>query len=292
MHHKCEGQEPETNLTDLLKWEYMMKCSILFVLVLLPGMVFAETGRESKVLELPVAGINILRIQCGAGYLNVNGIEDFNKIEVNANIFIEGLDTEDLRSFIENNLLLDLKKRGNRAVLRAMFLSSSRFRPSEAKIDLFIRAPMRMGIRIDDGSGPINVSRFTGNLEIDDGTGSIMIRDIIGKVRIGDRSGPINVEGIEGNVQVKDGSGSIDITKVLGDVNIMDGSGSIMIQDIEGHVKVSDGSGSIEVHDISKNVSILEKDSGEISLEGVAGKIIRRDLNAPDEESEISDDVE
>jgi hypothetical protein len=72
-------------------------------------------------------------------------------------------------------------------------------------------------------------------------------------------------------------------------VSVVDGFGSITIQDIGGHVKVWDGSGSIEIHDITKNVSILESDSGEISIEGVKGTIIRRDMNAPDEEIDTND---
>jgi hypothetical protein len=269
-----------------------MRYSSLLILIFLPALAFAAAGQETKDLELSAGGINTLLIQSGAGYLNLNGIGNLNEIEVTANILVEGLNTEDLRSFLENNLLLDLKKKGKNAVLRAVFLRSSRFRPSEAKIDLFVRVPKRMNVKIDDRSGPIHASGFTGNLEVYDGSGSIAIRDIMGRVRIWDASGPVKVETIIGNVDVRDGSGSIDINFIKGDVNVTDTSGSITIQDVEGHVKVLDGSGSVDIHDISKNVSILESYSGEISIEGVKGKITRRDMNAPDEEIDTNDDVE
>ncbi len=266
-----------------------MRYSILLVLILLPALAFPAAGQETKELELSAGGINTLLIQGGAGYLNLNGTGNLNEIEVTANILIEGLNPEDLRSFLENNLLLDLKKKGKRAVLRAVFLKSSRFKPSEAKIDLFIRAPKQIDIKIDDASGPVHGRGFTGNFEVYDGSGNIVIRDIMGRVRIWDASGPINVETITGNVDVRDGSGSIDINVIKGDVNVTDTSGSITIQDVDGYVRVSDGSGSIEIHDISKSVSILESDSGEISIEGVKGRIIRRDTNAPGEEIDTND---
>ena len=269
-----------------------MRYLLLIFLVLLPATAFSAVRQEKKELELPTVGISLLRIQSGAGSLIVKGIEGLDKIEVTADILVQDLEAADLESYFENNILLDLKKRGNKAVLLAEFLRSSRFKPNEAKIDLFVRVPRKMNLRIDDGSGPLLVSGFDGNVEIDDGSGSINIREITGKVRIGDGSGPMTVETIKGDVDVRDGSGSIAINTVVGNVSVFDASGGMTIQDIDGYVKVSDGSGSIAIHDVTKNVSILASDSGEIDIEGVKGKIIRRDENAPERETEPFDDVE
>jgi hypothetical protein len=269
-----------------------MRYFALIFLVLLPVTAFAAVKQETRELELPAAGINILRIQCGAGGLILRGIEGLDKIEVSADILVQDLQAEDLKAYFENNVLLDLIKRGKKAVLLAEFLRSSRIKPLEARIDLLVRVPRNMTVRIDDGSGPVHASGFHGNFEIDDGSGTITIRDITGKVRVGDTSGPVTVEAIIGNVDIKDGSGSIDINSVAGNVSVVDASGSITIQDVDGYVKVSDGSGSIDIHDVSKNVTILESDSGEINIEGVKGRIIRRDENASEIETEPFDDVE
>ena len=269
-----------------------MRYFTLIFLVLLPVTAFGAVKQETREIVLPAAGINILRIQCGAGGLILRGIEGLDKIEVSADILVQDLQAEDLESYFENNVLLDLKKRGSKAVLLAEFLRSSRFSPLEARIDLLVRVPKKINIRIDDGSGPVHVSGFLGNVEIDDGSGSMTIRDITGKVRIGDGSGPITVEAVRGNVDVKDGSGGMVINTVVGNVSVVDASGGITIQDVDGYVKVRDGSGAIDIHDISKNVTILESDSGEINIEGVKGRIIRRDENAPEREVEPFDDVE
>jgi len=266
-----------------------MRYSIFFVLILLPVITFADTKREMKGLELHDQGINTLVIKCGDGSLNLRGIDGHDKIRVTAQIIVEGLDEKDLNTFFRKYLLLHLEKLGTKAVLRGVFIRSTHLNPQEAKIDITVQVPRNLNVKIDDGSGPISVDDLFGDLEIDDGSGSIKIENIVGDVRVLDTSGTIEIEGLKGNVYVRDGSGGLDINLIEGDVSVIDTSGNITIQDVEGYVKVSDGSGSIVIHDISKDVSILESDSGEISIEGVRGTVIRRDMNTPDEEIDTND---
>jgi hypothetical protein len=276
-------------LTDTLKRECVMRYSIFFVLILLPVITFADTRREMKDLELPARGIDTLVIKCGAGFLHLRGFDGQDKIQVVSEVLVEGLDEKDLNTFFRKNLLLHLEQQGTKAVLRGVFIRPTHINPQEAKIDITVRVPRNLNVKIDDDSGPISVNDLFGDLEIDDGSGSIKIENIIGDVRVVDTSGTIEIEELKGNVYVRDGSGRIDINLIEGDVSVVDGFGSITIQDIGGHVKVWDGSGSIDIHDITKDVSILESDSGEISIEGVKGTIIRRDINAPDEEIDKND---
>lgn len=266
-----------------------MRYSIFLVLILLPVIAFAGTRREMKDLELSARGIDTLVIKCGAGSLNLKGMDGNDKIRVAAEILVEGLDEKDLNTFFRKNLLLHLEKQGTKAVLRGVFIRSTLLNPSEAKINMTVRVPITLNVKIDDNSGPISVNDLFGDLEIDDGSGSIKIENIVGNVKVVDTSGTIEIEELTGKVFVKDGSGGIAINVIEGDVSIVDGFGSITVQDIGGYVKVWDGSGSIDIHDVSKDVSILESDSGEISIEGVKGAIIRRDTNTPDEENDTND---
>jgi hypothetical protein len=61
-------------------------------------------------------------------------------------------------------------------------------------------------------------------------------------------------------------------------VQVKDGSGSIMIGAVDGNVSVSDSSGSIDVQSIKKDVLIVirEGGSGEVTVEGVKGKVTIR----------------
>jgi hypothetical protein len=86
-----------------------MRYIILVFLVLLPVTTFAEVKQETRDLELPAVGINILRIQCGAGSLILRGVEGIDKIEVSADIMVQGLQPENLESYFENNVLLALQ---------------------------------------------------------------------------------------------------------------------------------------------------------------------------------------
>ena len=266
-----------------------MRYSIFLVSILLPIIAFAGTKREMKDLELSSQGIDTLVIKCGAGSLHLRGFDEQDKIRVTAQIIVEGLDEKDLNTFFRKNLLLHLERKETQAVLRSIFIRPTHMNPQDAKIDMTVRVPRNMNVKIDDNSGPISVSDLFGDLEIDDGSGSIKIENIVGDVKVVDTSGTIEIEELTGNVHVQDGSGELDINLIEGDVSVVDGFGSITIQDIGGHVKIWDGSGSIVIHDISKDVSILESDSGEISIEGVRGTVIRRDMNTPDEEIDTND---
>lgn len=132
-------------------------------------------------------------------------------------------------------------------------------------------------VTIRDSSGEISIREHAGNLRIYDSSGAIDIRDVQGDVTIpGDSSGDIEIEDVQGLVTVEsDSSGDIEIEHVTGDVLVgRDGSGSIEIGNINGRVEImSDGSGSVDVTEISGDFSVMNKGSGEIRHRGVQGQV-------------------
>jgi hypothetical protein len=171
-----EGQEEAINLTVASMGRCIMRYPIIFVLILLPGLTLAETRREMKDLQLPSQGIDTLVIKCGAGSLNLRGIDGHSKIQVVSQILVDGLEGEDLDTFFRKNLLLHLEQQGTKAVLRSVFVRPTHINPREAKIDTTLRVPRNLNVKIDDNSGPISVNDLSGDLEVDDGSGSIKIK--------------------------------------------------------------------------------------------------------------------
>ncbi len=53
---------------------------------------FALAVQEVKTLTLPSEGIVRLEINCGAGFLNVKGVEGLQSVEVKAEIYARGVD--------------------------------------------------------------------------------------------------------------------------------------------------------------------------------------------------------
>lgn len=234
--------------------------ALLAILIFSVSCVYSfETSYETtKNLNLSVEGIDTFEIDSGAGSLEIRGIDGLEEIEVTAEIIVKGKSEKRREEFIEKNMKLSLKKKGNKAILVSGFKESSLFSSFRQKvINLTVKMPKNLDLDIDDGSGGINIEDLTGDLKVDDGSGSI------------------DIENIKGNVNIHDGSGDIEVRDVSGDVSVNDGSGSIHVQYVEGSVTVSDGSGSISVNDVEKDVHIKNDGSGSVNIENVKGRVIK-----------------
>lgn len=211
-----------------------------------------------KKLRLSADGIEKLEIDCGAGYLYLTGDDSLESIEVEAEIVVKGKGERDTERYIEENLELELKKRGSRAVLVSKFKNGRFWENFRSRvINLKVRTPKNMNLYIDDGSGEMRVEQIIGRVEIDDG------------------SGEIHISGIQGDVSIDDGSGTIDVTDVFGNLHIDDGSGTIEVRGIDQNVRVDDGSGSIYIDGVGGDVIIEDDGSGSLRIKNVKGKVIR-----------------
>lgn len=230
---------------------------ILIVLMSLSLAALAGADKTEK-LNLAAGGIDKLEVDCGSGSLSISGKAGLDEIRVIAEIELDGVREGDVDDFIDRNVTLRLEKRGNRAFLESK-VDNSFFSNRNAVINLTVEVPQPMALDINDGSG------------------SIEIRDIEGDVILDDGSGSLTIERVRGRVEVEDGSGSIEIDDVEGDLEVDDGSGSLTIRRITGSVEVTDGSGSITIDTVSKDVYIRESGSGGMSIDNVSGKVRKRD---------------
>ncbi len=195
--------------------------------------------QETRELELSVSPGGELTIEAGAGPLTVQG-DDGDAIRVEAGIYQRSAN-DDYRLVLEAD-----GEDGARLVAEA---ASSMFGSSDY-IDLSVRVPRSMNLRIDDGSGSIRITSIAGDVEIEDGSGSITAEELGGDVRVEDGSGSISIEEVAGDVTIDDGSGSIDVRSVGGTVTVSDGSGSITVENAGDFQLEEDGSGSVDLKDI------------------------------------------
>ncbi len=239
-----------------------MRSSFLFLLLALALPAHADWAdydyQEERELALDAGGVKALRVDAGAGSLSIRGVDGSDRIEVRATVLVSGADGDKARKFIEDRMVLALDRSGNRAKLVADFKDSMGFGKSGA-IALDIRMPKGIDLDIDDGSGSIEVRDTEGALQINDGSGSISARNVT-------------------DVRIDDGSGSIELADASGDVHIDDGSGSIKVNRVAGSIVVDDGSGSINVADVQGNFSVVDAGSGSVNYRDVAG-----DVNLPND---------
>lgn len=253
-------------------------CSIFFL-----NVIFADEYIEEKTLSLSTEGIEILNIDCGAGFLKVKGIDGLKNIEVQAEIILKRVDKEEAQEIIEKYLKLSLEKKREKAFLKAGFDYSGSFfdrlfgENPQALINLTVSIPKRMNLNVDDGSGFVDIRDVEGEVDLDDGSGEILMEYIKGDVNVEDGSGELELIEIEGNVEIDDGSGELVLKNITGDVNIDDGSGELTVENINGNIRVEDGSGSINIDGVSGDVIILDDGSGGVSINNVSGKVVRND---------------
>jgi hypothetical protein len=210
---------------------------------------------EVRDLELDATGVSDFFVDAGAGSMTVTGDSGATSITVTATIQVDKGDEEKAREFIARRLTLTLDRDGDSAILQSFFKSGF-WGSTDGLVKLEIVMPSGIALRIDDGSGSIVIKDIGADVEIDDGSGSLKVYNV-GAVDIDDGSGSILVENASGDVVIIDGSGSITINKVGGSVRIDDGSGSINVRDVEKDLIVEeDGSGGVSVADVRGNVEL------------------------------------
>lgn len=224
-------------------------------------------GIERRI-ELDASASDLLRLRAGSGALAVRGREGLGRVEA------VGLACASDEALLDG-LTLSMKRGDGGIVLSAHYPhSGGGWGGGEyARIDLAVEVPLGMPVDLDDSSGSLTVSG-TGDLRIDDSSGSIHVQDVLGAVLIDDSSGEIELRGVSGDVSVDDGSGEIDLREIGGSVTIRDGSGSMSVVGVGSDVVVErDGSGSIEVRDVRGDFSVLADGSGSIRHSGVTGAV-------------------
>lgn len=229
-----------------------MRIAILIVAVFSSGVALAGDYSEVREFAVDAGGATRLVIDAGQGSLRVRGEPGIDQVSVAATITVPDASESKARKSIERNLRLSLERGGDTVRLDSYF--DQRLWSKEGWIDLEVRMPSAMALRVDDGSGSIDIADIDGDIDIDDGSGSIDISNV-------------------GNVDIDDGSGSIVVTGSRGDVFVEDGSGSIDVRRIEGSVTIDDGSGGIRVGDVSGDLVVIDAGSGGLDFDNVRGRI-------------------
>lgn len=250
---------------------------LLVCLIFASALSSAHAAEKRETLALDAAGVSALRIECGAGYLKVQGSEEAKQVEVVATLHVQGIADDGIAGFRKEHVVLTLEKTGGKAVLVAKidekFRLEKLFGSYEAYIDLDVHLPRRLGLAIEDGSGNLSVRDMANGLELQDGSGDVSVEAVSGPVKIDDGSGSLRLAHLEGNVKIEDGSGDIELQDAGGDVSIDDGSGEIDLRGVRGSVTIDDGSGAIVIDGVDGDVTIDEAGSGGVEIRNVKGRV-------------------
>ncbi|MCS6179593.1 DUF4097 domain-containing protein [Shewanella baltica] len=219
-----------------------------------------DLDHQQRELTLDSQDLQGLIAETGAGSLEIIGVGGLTQIKLVADIY----------SNDDSKVILTLEKKANKAKLKADFEQSG-FNNYSPYIDLKLQVPANLALDIDDGSGAILISKMTADINVKDGSGELIINGG-NNVSIDDGSGDIEVSQINGNLTIDDGSGAIKVTDVRGNIAIDDGSGNIEVANVQSPVTITDGSGDINVFN-TKGLTILAAGSGDVKFNKIDGPV-------------------
>lgn len=200
-------------------------------------------------------------------------IEDLNKIK-----YEEKFKTN--YKNIEINLIFeDIEIEGSDEVSNIIFEKGREgFEVEEDDDNLIINSKSRglhidiFGIRFGSDIYTENakiILPLNSNLIINNISGNIDVKKIIGNLKLKTISGDIRIKNIEGKIDCNSISGDIKANKIKGEFNIISKSGDIDIDDIEEEGVIKTYSGDLEIKDGNFKKIFLSTFSGDHKLDNV-----------------------
>lgn len=229
----------------------------LILLVFVAPLAEAEwfTYEETQSLSLDAVTITTLQIESRHGFVVITGDDAADQITVTATVKVPRKGESAAREIISEALTLSLVSNDGLAKLDGFFPDSVWRFGKGPSVSLTITVPQNMALNVNDGTGYIVINDVHGDIAINDGDGSIELNNVGGLVNIADRSG------------------WIDADKIGGDIKIKDGSGAIAVSNVTGSVSIDDGSGRINVSDVSEDLVIIDDDSGRLHFTDIGGSV-------------------
>ena len=263
----------------------MLRTILLLPLALLPLAAAADDCRYTveRVLDLDARGLATLRLDTGAGDLDVVGEPGLARIEVRGRAcaseqeVLDGIQLSQQREGASAHVMTTIPGEG---------FSWPLFDNHYAYMDVRVRVPAELELVMRDSSGDVDVTGIKAGLQLTDSSGDIDLRDIGGAVTLSDSSGDILLHGLDGSVTIEsDSSGDIDLSDVGGDAQVRsDSSGDVDFRRITGNARIdSDSSGDIDFDTIGGDAGVGSDGSGEIRAGHVRGAFtVERKSNAED----------
>lgn len=242
-----------------------MRVSIL-ILPLLAAPALADCDVIARrEISVPAGGIARLNLETGAGMLKIVGVAGIDAIRAHGTACASS-------QRLLDQIKLTSQRSGNTAIIKTEMPDMDWFVAKTARLDLVVEVPSTMSVRADDSSGDVQASDLAA-FSVEDGSGSLSIRNIRGALEVKDGSGDLQIENVVGNVTIDDGSGSIDVRKVGGNLSVEDGSGGIQIRKVRQNVTIDDSSGGINATDVGGDFTVSNDSSGRVNVAEIRGKV-------------------
>lgn len=226
---------------------------------------YAAEGSFSRTLN--VSGAPTISIATGSGYIHVTTGSQA-EVRVSAKVKSQhgwfsggGSDSDRVKQITDNPPIV---QSGN-AITIGSTGDSGKYRNIE--IDYDVSLPASTTLKVDSGSGDIEVANVNSLVSAETGSGDIHLDNVGPTPRVTTGSGSIRAKGVHGAAYLETGSGDIEFNQqVAGDVKAETGSGSIRLHGVNGGVRAGTGSGDVEIDGNPASEWKLETGSGSVHL--------------------------
>lgn len=251
----------------------MLRTMFLLPLALVPLGAFADDCRftAERALDLDAQGLTALKLDTGAGDLDIVGVPGLARIEVRGKACaseeaaLAGIQLSQQREGASARVATQIPDEG---------FTWQLFDSHYAYMDVRVRMPAALALTLRDSSGDLEIEGLAAGIDLTDSSGDIDLRGIAGGIAVSDSSGDIDVRDAKGEVTVRsDSSGDIDIVGVEGNVVVReDSSGEIGLRNVTGNAEVGrDSSGDIVFDTIGGGARVGSDGSGDVRANHVRG---------------------
>ena len=235
--------------------------------------------REDRNLDIDVAGLQSLELKLGSSDVRAEGVPGLARIEVRG----KACASEQGRL---GGLTLEQQRDGTNVTVtphQADHQSFSLFGSDYAYIDLEVRLPQNLALRIRTNSGDADVGHVS-TLDFSSHSGDLTLHHVSGAVGVDVHSGDVRADDI-GALEVRHaGSGDVSARNVHGDVKVGHvGSGDLVFDDVGNGVHVeSIGSGDVTIDRAGGSVIVDSVGSGDIQVDGIGGDLVVKSAGSGD----------
>src|SRR5580693_6883651 len=192
-----------------------------------------------------------VRIEHKFGEVKVHG-ESGREVRISAVIRAQASSHEEAESFAQK-IQIEVQQTGAGISIRTIYPPEENkwfhiSKHSSWSVSYDIAIPSDAPLNIRNGYGSVDVARVHGAVEVENGYGSLMVRDA-GPVRLNNSFGSIELVGAAGNAVVNNKNSSVQVSDVKGTLEVQDRFGSITVQNIQGAATITGGNGMVTLSD-------------------------------------------
>ena len=225
----------------------------------------------------------IVKVKSSSGSIRIQGANQ-NKITYTIREHVWAV-TEDGARRELGHMKFTTYSSGETVILRADCEGSNR-----GSIDFEIQVPMQTQlVKLETDGGSVMAKNLSGRVEANTGAGGIQLDQISGVISVSSGGGNIEIGKVGSDVQATTGGGSIRLVSAAGQVTAKSGggnlnigwaklmtlqteAGSIRVNKCDGQVRANTGGGNIELNEIAGTAQI-ETGGGSIHIGPVSGGV-------------------